>query len=156
MQLSLHAEYALRVLLYAGIHSDRVISTEEISRAYGISKHHLVRVVQTLAEHGYLHVTPGRSGGVRLLGDPREIRLGEVVRRAEPNLRLAECFDKQTNACVLTPACTLKPVLREALESFLEALNKYTLANLLSGRASKRMEKQLVAIAGRPQSQKLA
>ena len=48
MQLTVHADYALRVLLYLGSHPDRVISTQEISKAYGISKHHLVRVVQRL------------------------------------------------------------------------------------------------------------
>ena len=52
MQLTLHSEYALRVLLFAGAHPDRVCSTREISGAYGISKNHLVRVVQTLNEHG--------------------------------------------------------------------------------------------------------
>ena len=52
MQLSLHADYALRVLIYLGTYPERVVTTREISRAYGISKNHLVRVVHTLAEHG--------------------------------------------------------------------------------------------------------
>ena len=42
VQLSLHADYALRVLVYLGTHPDRVVTTQEISSAYGISKHHLV------------------------------------------------------------------------------------------------------------------
>ena len=150
MQLSLHAEYALRVLLYVGIYPDRVISTDEISLAYGISKHHLVRVAQTLAGHGYLRVAPGRFGGLSLSTDPRLIRLGEVVRRAEPSLRLAECFDKGANTCVISPVCSLKPILWEALESFLATLNRYTLADLLSGNASKLMGKQFVTITARP------
>jgi len=90
MQLSLHSDYALRVLIYLGAHPDETISTQRISAAYGISKNHLVRVVQTLSEHGYVRVTPG--SGVRLTRDPQDIRLGEVVRYSEPNLRLVECF----------------------------------------------------------------
>jgi len=39
-------------------------STQTMSDTYGISKHHLVCVVQTLGEHGYVRVVPGRSGGV--------------------------------------------------------------------------------------------
>jgi len=52
VQLSLHGEYALRVLLYLGSHPDRVVSTAEISGAYGISKNHLVRVMQSLPPDG--------------------------------------------------------------------------------------------------------
>lgn len=59
MQLSLHADYALRVLIYLGTRQGEVVATRQISDAYGISKHHLVRVVQTLGEHGYVELLPG-------------------------------------------------------------------------------------------------
>ena len=49
VQLSLHADYALRVLIYVGTYPDRMVRTQEISDAYGISKHHLVRVIHTLS-----------------------------------------------------------------------------------------------------------
>jgi Rrf2 family nitric oxide-sensitive transcriptional repressor len=139
MQLSLHADYALRVLLYLGAHPGRVATTQEISDAYGISKNHLVRVVQTLGEHGYARVIPGRSGGVALAAEPRAIRLGDVVRHAEVNLGLVECFDRETNTCPIAGVCELKPVLREALDSFLATLNRYTLADLLARGAGRKL-----------------
>ena len=144
MQLSLHADYALRVLVYVGTHRDRVIRTEEIGRAYAISKHHLVRVVQTLADGGYLEIHIGRSGGVTLKREPEAIRLGDVVRAAEPNMRLVECFDRATNTCVIAPVCALKGMLQEALDAFLDALNRHTLADIMhdSGR-----EKLMTAFA---------
>ena len=132
MQLSLHSDYALRVLIYLGAHPDETISTQRISAAYGISKNHLVRVVQTLSEHGYVRVTPG--SGVRLTRDPQDIRLGEVVRYSEPNLRLVECFDETTNTCPITSASGLKAYLKRALDSFLAELNRHTLAELLAER----------------------
>ncbi len=150
MQLTLHSEYALRVLLYLGAQPGRKVSTREISDAYGISKHHLVRVVQTLGERGYLRLIPGRSGGMVLAADPREIRLGDVVHQAEPNMRLAECFDRQHNTCVLTHVCTLKPVLNEALNAFLSALNRYTLGDLLAGGAQQKLATILVNAASSP------
>lgn len=135
MQLSLHADYALRVLIYLGAHPEHLVRTQDISDAYGISKHHLVRVVQTLGHHGYVSVHPGRSGGITLAKPPAEIRLGRVVRDAEPNLKLVECFDPVTNTCPIVPACALKGMLSEALESFLTALDRYTLADVLTGDA---------------------
>jgi Rrf2 family transcriptional regulator, nitric oxide-sensitive transcriptional repressor len=149
MQLTLHAEYALRVLMYLGSRPDRTVATRDISDAYRISKHHLVRVVQTLGEEGYVRVIPGRSGGIRLAREPRLISLGDVVRAAEPNMRLAECFDRHNNTCVLTPVCSLKPALSEALNAFLSALNRYTLADLLAGGTQQRMATLFVRIESR-------
>jgi Rrf2 family nitric oxide-sensitive transcriptional repressor len=133
VQLNLHSDYALRVLIYLGSHSGRTVSTAEISDAYGISKHHLVRVVQTLAARGYVDVVPGRSGGVRLRRAPDDIRLGTVIQDAETNLKLVECFDRETNTCPIVADCRLKGLLRGALDAFLDSLNEHTLADLLRG-----------------------
>jgi Rrf2 family transcriptional regulator, nitric oxide-sensitive transcriptional repressor len=147
MQLSLHADYALRVLIYLGTHPDRVISTHEISDAYGISKHHLVRVIHTLAENDYVRIQAGRSGGVTLARAPHLIPLGDVIRKAEPNLRLVECFDEKANTCPISSACSLKGILNEALKSFLNTLNRHTVADILQNGGQQKLVK-LFAIAG--------
>lgn len=139
MQLSLHADYSLRVLIYAGTHAKRQVTTSEISQAYGISKNHLVRVVQTLASHKYLRVQTGRTGGITLARDPGEIRLGQVIRDTEPSLRLLECFDPATNTCPIVPACRLKNVMMEGLNAFLAVLDEHTLADLLQPPARERL-----------------
>jgi Rrf2 family nitric oxide-sensitive transcriptional repressor len=142
MQLTLHADYAFRVLLYLGSQpAGCLVSTDEISRSYGISKNHLVRVVQTLAEHGYVEVRAGRSGGVSLASEPNRIRLGDIMRSVEANLRIVECFDVKTNTCPILAVCQLKPVLGEALDAFLSVLDRYTLADLLGGRSQGRLAK---------------
>jgi Rrf2 family nitric oxide-sensitive transcriptional repressor len=135
VQLTLHADYAFRVLIYLGSHPDHpVISTEEISRSYGISRHHLVRVVQTLSQHGYVKLIPGRLGGVSLACETHSIRLGDVLRHVEPNMRIVECFDVKTNTCPIISLCGLKGVLGEALDAFVKTLDQYTLEDLLHGR----------------------
>ncbi len=133
MQLSLHADYALRTLIYLGAHPSETVSTKRISEAYGISRNHLVRVVQTLAEAGYVHASAGRTGGIRLAKAPEQIRLGQVVRDAEPNLVLVECFDPATNTCPIAGACVLKGYLMEGLKVFLAQLDRWTLADVLAG-----------------------
>jgi Rrf2 family transcriptional regulator, nitric oxide-sensitive transcriptional repressor len=140
MQLTLHADYAFRVLLYLGSQpTGHVASTREISKAYGISRHHLVRVAQTLAMHGYITISGGRTGGLALARDPHAIRLGDVLRKAETNLRVVECFDKQTNSCPIISACQLKPVLNLALNAFLSVMDDYTLADMLARNSGARL-----------------
>lgn len=146
MQLSLHSDYALRLLIYLGTHHGRVVSTQTISDTYGISKHHLVRVVQTLGANGYVTVLPGRSGGVQLTRDPASIRLGDVVRCTEPHLRVVECFAPATNTCPIVDACALKGYLQEALSSFLSSLNQHTLADLLSDKRRAKLETRFIQL----------
>jgi Rrf2 family nitric oxide-sensitive transcriptional repressor len=131
MQLTVHTDYALRVLLYLAHFPDRRIGTEEISKAYGISKNHLVRVVQTLAEAGFVTASVGRSGGVELAHQPKEISVGAVVRSTEASFRLVECHDAATNTCPIVPVCGLKRMLDGALNEFLTELDKFTLADLV-------------------------
>jgi Rrf2 family transcriptional regulator, nitric oxide-sensitive transcriptional repressor len=143
MQLTLHADYSLRILLYLTENSDRYVSTREISEAYGISRNHLVRVVQTLHANGFVEVSEGRSGGVKLARDPAEINLGQVVRKTEPNFRIVECFDMEMNTCPIVPVCRLKGILAKALESFLAVLDDCALSDLIHGSRSQSLSQYL-------------
>lgn len=131
MHLTLHADYGLRALLYLAADPTRVVSTTEIGRAYGISKNHLVRVAQSLRDAGLIHLTMGRAGGLTLAKTPAAIRIGQVVRALEPELRIVECFAPETNTCPIAPKCGLSPIIGEALDAFLTSLDRYTIADVL-------------------------
>lgn len=135
MQLTMHTDYALRVLLYLAHFPEKRVSTEEISQAYGISKNHLVRVVHTLADHDFIKVNVGRSGGIELVREAKDIRVGAVVRATEASFRLVECHDRENNTCPIVPVCGLKTVLSSALDVFLAELDRHTLADLVKPRS---------------------
>jgi Rrf2 family nitric oxide-sensitive transcriptional repressor len=134
VRLTSFSDYALRVLLYAGANDERLVTIAEISKAYRISRHHLVKVSQLLIQHGYVESARGRKGGLRLARAPGQINVGALVRQTEPDFDLVECFDRETNTCAIAPVCDLKGVLEEAQEGFLEVLDGYTLADLLENR----------------------
>jgi Rrf2 family nitric oxide-sensitive transcriptional repressor len=138
LNLTLHTDYSLRILLYLAEHTDRPVSTREISDAYGVSRNHLVRVVQTLQSHGFVHAATGRTGGITLARDPAGINIGEVVRKTEPNFRIVECFDAKANTCRIVPVCSLRGVLDDALTAFFKTLEKYTLADLVRMKGNER------------------
>ena len=131
MRLTKHTDYALRALIFAASHDDRLVSTEEISDAYGISVNHLVKIVNNLGKEGFLEVRRGRSGGLRLGRPASEIGIGAVVRACEPDFALVECLEGGGDACPITPACALIRPLIEAKEAFLAVLDRYTLADVV-------------------------
>ena len=131
MNLTLHADISLRILLYLTEHRDRPVSTQEISEAYGISRNHLVRVAQTCAYRRIRSLTRPLAAVVvlRLLAIA-EINMGEVIRKTEPSFRIVECFQLDTNTCRITPICKLRGVLGDALKAFIQVLDAYTLADV--------------------------
>ncbi len=130
MHLTLHSDYALRVLLYLRLREDGRCTIQQIAASYGISRNHLMKVVQRLVGLGYVASTRGRGGGLLLAKPPEEINLGRLVEQMEPHMNLVECFDPATNTCPIALACDLKSLLGEAQRAFLSTLRRYTLADL--------------------------
>lgn len=130
MRLTTFSDYALRVLMYAASSQDTLITVEQTAKIYGISRGHLMKVVNSLTKTGYLKGVRGRSGGFTLARPPEEINLGEVVRATEPDFALVECF-ATGNQCVITGSCRLPNVLNEALSAFVSSLERYTLADII-------------------------
>lgn len=137
VQLTSFTDYALRVLIFLGVTDDRLVTIEEISSSYGISRHHLTKVVHRLGALGYVETVRGKNGGNRLAREAAKIRLGDVVRDFEDNLVIVECFDRGASTCPIEPGCGLKGILRSATGKFFEELDRYTLADLL--RSPKRL-----------------
>lgn len=135
MRLSEYTDYTLRVLMYCAAHRERLVTIGELAEQHGLSKNHLMKVVNDLARQGLLETTRGRGGGLRLLADPGSIRIGDVVRATETDFRLVECFDATTNACTLTPSCRLKHLFNDALKGYFKALDGATLADMTHGLA---------------------
>ena len=148
MQLSLHADYSCRVLIYLAVADTGQSSIEDIASAYGISQNHLGKVVHRLGKLGFIETIRGRGGGIRLARAASEIRIGDVVRQTEPGFALAECFDRETNTCPIFRACGLKPWLAKAMDAFLTTLDQVTLADVTAKR--RKISQALGAETGPP------
>lgn len=131
MQLTQFTDYSLRALIFIGLRENNHCSVSDIAKSYGISRNHLVKVVNHLSQLGYVQTIRGYNGGVKLSMRPSEINIGEVVQKVEPNFHIVECFDGVKNNCLISPACKLKHALYKAQRSFLDVLNEYTLADVL-------------------------
>jgi len=132
MRLTDYTDYTLRVLIYCASNPGRLVTIGEIADAYAISRNHLTKIVHELGKQGVLETVRGRGGGLRLLRAPSAITVGEIVRRAEPDFALVECFDRRTNRCRLTPHCSLKRAFKRALEAYLAVLDGVTIAEISS------------------------
>ena len=133
MRLTLHTDFALRVLIQVGINEGALTTIDGIAKAFGISKNHLMKVVNDLSQKGYLDTVRGRKGGIRLMRKPSEINVGQVVRETEGQLEVLGCLH-QTGYCRIEPACVLRGVVQDATDAFIAVFDRYTLADLIKPR----------------------
>ena len=128
MRLSMFTDFGLRALMRLAGDPGRAFTTAEIAAEFGISRHHLTKVVRDLAAAGYVATQRGAGGGFRLARPAQAITLGEVVRMLDRGEAIVECFRADGGTCALTPRCRLKRRLAAAHEAFLRQLDATTLA----------------------------
>lgn len=132
MRLTMMSDYALRVLLYAAAHPERLVTIDETQEIHRVSRSHLMKIVGALATAGILRTQRGRAGGFTLGLPPDEIRLGDILRLTEPDFELVECLGS-TNACAINAVCRLPGVVAEALSAFMAVMDRHTVADLAIG-----------------------
>src|SRR5689334_66447 len=84
MRLTIYTDYALRLMMYLAVKEDGLATIAEIAESYEISKAHLMKVAHQLGIAGYVEAVRGARGGLRLAKPAKAIKLGEIVRHAEP------------------------------------------------------------------------
>lgn len=124
MQLTQHTDFGLRLLIVLA-RKGSAVALPAFSAQQGLSYHHVAKVAQALVHEGFATSQRGRSGGIALARPASEIGVGDVVRKLERGMRLADCA-----RCALKADCALSSVLAEALDAFLGVLDRYTLADV--------------------------
>jgi Rrf2 family nitric oxide-sensitive transcriptional repressor len=130
MRLTLYTDFALRTLIQVGLNDGKLTTINDIAQSFGISKQHLMKVVNHLSQKAYLETVRGRNGGIRLMREPRRINIGQVVRDTEDHLDVIGCLEHK-GYCPIERVCVLRSALRDATQAFLAVLDTYTLADLI-------------------------
>ena len=134
MRLTTMTDYALRLLMYVAQRPERLCTISEVAGAYGISEAHLMKVTHQLglgrlagngARQGRRHAPGGRARRHQPRRRGAQHRAGFLPRRLPGN----------DAACMLTGRCRLTGIVSGALQSFMQHLDRHTLADLLPATA---------------------
>ena len=128
MRLTTQTDFALRTMMYLTARSGRA-TIAQVAELFGISAHHVAKVVNLLARLGYVRSIRGIGGGIELACQPEEVRLGQFIEALEGNMHLLECIESE-QVCVIESFCKLKGVLAEAERVQIEYLNGVTLRDV--------------------------
>lgn len=133
MQINKFTDLSLRVLMYL---TQEVRSTpvtiSEIAQQFNVPRNHLIKVVTRLNKLDWISTTRGRSGGLKLLADASQLKIGNVIEELENNKSLIDCGSPP---CALRGQCHLKEALDLGLKRFYESMNQYSLQDIVDDRA---------------------
>lgn len=130
MRLTSFTDYGLRMLMRMASTPNRAFSTAELADEFSLSRHHLIKIMQRLAQGGIVSTRRGGGGGAVLARAPQDISLGAVVRLLEDGQALVECFAASGGNCTLTPCCRLRTRLQSAKNAFMADLDRSTLRDI--------------------------
>lgn len=122
MNLQKASSLAIYAVLELAANPAHHLSGTEIAEKYGISAHHLAKVLRDLGRAGIVVAERGVGGGYRLSANPKRLTLLDIIRIFEP---VGSQADSEDNSTVSTDA-------GRALRIVLDELDEHTVATFHS------------------------
>lgn len=83
MKLQISTQLAIFALLELAARDGQQVSVAEIGEKYGVSSHHLAKVMHVMGRAGMVRAARGAGGGYQFAGNARRMTLLDVVQRFE-------------------------------------------------------------------------
>ena len=129
MKLQKATCFALFAVLELAAEPARQLAAVEIADKYGISLHHLAKVLRDLGRAGIVDAARGVGGGYRFAGNPKRLTLMDVIELFEPIESDALSGDEPRPTTDVGRA--LRVVLNEIDEHALATFRSITISTML-------------------------
>ncbi len=129
MRLSKRTEYGLGATMQlARLWPRDYVQSKDLAKLEQLPTKFLESILLTLRRGGFLESKVGSGGGYRLARDPREIRVGEIIRRLEGRLTLKETIPPSD----LSPGkLAVRLINRKLTDATDQVFDEMTLENLM-------------------------
>jgi Rrf2 family protein len=133
MRLTKSTSHAIRILIDCARADDQLIKVAELSERLEITQQNVFKIVNFLARAGLIEALRGRNGGVRLARPADDIRIGDVVRATEVT---HVAIEEDGVLAGRERGHGVNRVLDDALEAFIDVLDRHTIADMARSQAS--------------------
>ena len=144
MKLSTRGRYGIHAMYDLAKHyGDGPQSIKLIAERQGIPEAYLEQLIAILRKEKLVISNRGAQGGYRLVREPRDMTVGEVLRALEGGLNLVDCLLEE-DSCGKTCACPSRVVwmkIRDGLNSIVDGITLQDMINEYACRAAQGEEK---------------
>jgi Rrf2 family nitric oxide-sensitive transcriptional repressor len=95
MQLNLTTDYAIRVVLYLA-EADGLVTSQDLANFSNVSPNYIFKIMKKLVDAGYVEQFRGVKGGYKLLQDPKDISLWDIIELMEPTTAFNRCLEEDS------------------------------------------------------------
>ncbi|MCC6681469.1 MAG: Rrf2 family transcriptional regulator [Phycisphaeraceae bacterium] len=129
MLFSQTAEYALRAMVALAEFPDRPQTSQQIAQRTQIPASYLSKVLNTMVKAGLVDAQRGIGGGFKLLRQPAQLSVLDVINLVEPIERIHDCPLKIS--AHRGHLCPLHQTLDQTLATLQSALAKASISDLI-------------------------
>ena len=90
MKITREADYAVRIV-YALMQAQGVMPASEISERTGVTLRFALKILRKLAAAGIVASQKGAQGGYRLLADPAQLSLAQIIECIDGPFEISHC-----------------------------------------------------------------
>jgi len=133
MIISTRGRYALRVMIdLAENGNGEYIAMKKIAERQGLSLKYLERILPVLTQNNIVEGVQGKGGGYRLTREPKDYKIGEIMRLTEGDLAPVSCLECGAEPCERVSECKTLPMWTKLHNMIEEYLDGVSLADLLN------------------------
>ena len=133
MMISTRGRYALRVLIDLAEHSSGgYVPMKDVAKRQGISLKYLERIIPELAKNKIIDGVHGKGGGYRLIKDPKDCKIGDILRLTEGDLAPVACLERGAKPCERAFECRTYPMWVEFYRVINDFFDGKTLQDLIN------------------------
>ncbi len=134
MNVTSKGRYALRIMIDLAQHrDDGFISLKTVAERQSSSMKYLEMIVGNLKKAELVDSTRGKEGGYKLNREPKDYKIGEILRCIEDNLAPVACIKEGEIQCDHSGGCLTIPMWKELDDITNAYLDTVTLDDLLTG-----------------------
>ncbi|HHY32233.1 MAG TPA: Rrf2 family transcriptional regulator [Firmicutes bacterium] len=129
-------EYLLLILVdLATNRASGYTLSRDVAERQGIPPKYMPQLMALLTKRGWAASARGAGGGVRLIADPRDITIKDVIETAGERFQIKPCVDERY-PCPRRERCPLWPVWVNAQRQVDRVMESTTLAALIESRGN--------------------
>ncbi len=139
MKISSRGRYALKMMLDIALNGgdEKPVSLSSVAARTRLSHGYLEQLALALRSARLVHGVAGRHGGYRLVDPPAQITVRQVLEAVMGPIRIVDCVD-DPDACPDVTSCECFDVYELVNQRIIDALEGFTLADLMRRSAEKR------------------
>lgn len=137
-------KYALKALLVLADEARKpvpqALTIEEVAKRSGAPKRFLEHILLEIRNAGVIASTRGRAGGYRMVKEPAEVSISEMLRLIDGPIAPLPCLSRRSyqrcDDCTDEQSCRIRRIFAEVFWSYLVLIDSLTLEDMLTSEAS--------------------